>query len=167
MKHRLMLTSLILFSFTAFANENALEKDEALLIVGIRASNISSIHFKEVDTGESFSVSKDIMRKREPKRVKPGNYYLHSFRTIYANVAPVFLPEPSDKSQFFKIDPESVNYLGEWVFDDSANSSQINYSMNIEYVAKSVRAYSEKNQSLEDLPLKVSFGDGTTKEFSW
>ena len=169
MKHYLVLTPLILLSFTAFGNENTLEKDEALLIIGIYSSNITAIHFKEVDTGESFSVRRDISRVREPKpkRVKSGNYYLHSFSS-FQNVVPVLFPsEPSDNSLLFKIDPESVNYLGEWVFDDASNATQTNYSMNIEYVAKWVHSYAKKNQGLEDLPLKVSFSNGTTKEFSW
>ena len=88
MKHYLVLTPLILFSFTAFGNENTLEKDEALLIIGIYSSNITAIHFKEVDTGESFSVRRDISRTREPK---PGSNLETIIYTLLALFKTLFL----------------------------------------------------------------------------
>jgi len=160
------LLFLISFSYKTLGDNNSLESDEAFVIIGIRG-HLDSIHFETLDEEERFSVSKGRSPMLKLKRVKPGNYYVSSYRTLFANIDPVFFSKPSGENKFFKIEASSVNYLGEWFMEVDSNEFENSGDIDIRYSPKSISDYAEKNGYLKSLPLKVSTGNGKSQEFNW
>ena len=184
----LFFVVLILFLFSATAEEIKLKDDEAIIVINmkIKGSYTTSktmarptLKFKKINSKDQFSA----MYQKKPQLLvaKSGRYYFKTIewkQFVYNGLGFNSIPEPKYMNDTISIKAGTVTYIGDWILDYDVIEPKIDLDIVGAKTVTTFRIYPEYNEEtvldvlpdntwLKEYPLCIATDKGKTMELSW